>query len=246
MSKFFKILGLMVLLFGLLDFGLLSYRVSLWRVLGFQPWWLIGNYTFAFEILYGALTIFVANYLRAPVRKVLNVIDLSDPLIGADPHYVSIAPPPVPLRTELYDVAKGLLWGVLIGAAFLFLFVRYAPGIEGLLFSGKGGQPVIPASEKRVLLVAAVLAVVLPMVFGILVLRLREWLGMTAMVAGWAVTCALLIVAVLETPRLGHAVYGRSFMEQVYRELGHPGGLPSEWSVEEELIARLQRAGPLR
>ena len=243
MSKFFKVLGLLVLLFGLLDLGLLSYRISLWRVIGVEPWWLIGNYTFAVEIIYGALTIFVANYLKAPPRKMLAVVDLSDPFIASDPHFVTVDVPQVSLRTELYSIAKGLIWGGLIAAAFLLVFLRNVPGIDALLF---GGADALAPNEQRLLTVGAVLAVVLPMVVGILFLRLRDGLGMTAMVAGWAVTGTLLIVTFLEVPRLGHAIYGPAFMAQVYRELGYPGGLPAEWSIEEELIARLQRAGPIR
>ncbi|MEM6593946.1 MAG: hypothetical protein AAF672_04085 [Pseudomonadota bacterium] len=240
MSTCFKAIGVMMILFGALDFGLQALGISIFKIIGITPWWMIGRYTFAFAMAYGVLTFFVAGYLKRQRDPDVTIVDMSDPFITADAHYVTKAQPEHGMSWELGTALKALLWGGGIALAFLLLFVKFVPGMEALLFP-LSSEP-LTAQMRRTLVTGAVLAVFLPSVFGFFALRLRDAVSVTAMVAGWLVTSILFGVAVIEHPDLGQTVYGERFMAGLYRELGHEGGLPPGWSLERAVIFRLERA----
>ncbi|MEM7469827.1 MAG: hypothetical protein AAF340_00635 [Pseudomonadota bacterium] len=239
MSSLFKALGVVMILIGVLDLGLQSLGISLWRIAGIEPWRIIGNRTYAFAIGYGALTIFVANYLKRKRDKPVTIVDLSDPFIGADAHYVTRPVENISLQVELAAVARATLWGALVAGLALVALFRFAPGMEAVLFPLS--ESTISNQTRRALVTGAVLAVVLPLLFGMFVLRMRDGVSVTAMVAGWMVTALLLGAAMLETPLIGKALYGQEFMASLHRQLGHPEGLPPEWSAEKALVARLKQ-----
>jgi hypothetical protein len=240
MSRFFTAIGVLMVLMGVLDLGLQGLGISLWRIIGFEPWWLIGRYTFAFEIAYGLLTIFIANYLRKPRERPVAIVDLSDAHIAADPYFAARPDPPPPLKVELRRIAKAVLWGGLIAAGFLLVFLQFVPDMDAVLFPR--AEVPVPPQTRKLLVVGAALAVFLPMVFGVFALRIRDSLSVTGMLAGWLVTSILLSAAVLGTPRFGHTLYGERFMSNLHRELGYPEGLPPDWSMEKAVVFRLRRA----
>ncbi|MCY4335936.1 MAG: hypothetical protein OXC60_14860 [Litoreibacter sp.] len=239
MSTFFKAIGVLMILLGALDFGLQTLGISLWRVAGFEPWRVIGNKTYAFAIGYGALTIFVANYLKRKREAPTTIVDLSDPFIGADAHYVTRPAEETSWKVELSTVLRATAWGTLVAAIVLILVVRLVPGMDAALFpeTGDGMSP----QTRRALVTGGVIATALPLLFGVFVLRLRDGVSVTAMVAGWLVTAAMISAAVLQSPPVGQALYGAQFMSSLHRELGYPEGLPEDWSAEKALVLRLKQ-----
>jgi hypothetical protein len=242
MSNFFKIVGLLIVLFGLVDMGLLAHGISLHRILGISTPRMIGPFSYMFEIGYGALTMVVANYLRRPREKNLQIIDLSDPFIGGETRYAAVEKQPATFKVELQDITLAFLWGSVVVAIYMVVFVRYAPSGDALLFASETLEP----QTRKALVMGSILAVMLPLLYGIFGMKLRESLSVTAMLSGAAITALMLGVAVYSSPKLGYGLYGGAFMQQAYTAIGHPDGLPDDWSVEGELMARLRLAGRMR
>jgi len=238
-SNAFKILGLLIVLFGFLDMGLLMHRISIHRILDIEVPRFIGPFSYMFEIAYGGLTMFIANYLKTPERKNLSVIDLSDPFIGGETRYAVAETPAPPFKIELRNIAFAYLWGSTVILLYMILSVKLIPAAETLLFSPDS----LPPQTRKLLVVGSVLVVLLPLIFAITVLRLREGLTVTAMICGTLISGLLLGAGVMSNAKLGHRLYGDDFMREAYTALGHPNGLPDDWSIEQEIINRLEAAG---
>ncbi|MEM9582792.1 MAG: hypothetical protein AAGA08_06725 [Pseudomonadota bacterium] len=242
MTTFFKTVGLLVIAFGLLDLGLQSYGISIHRILGIEVPRFIGRNSYLFEISYGALTMFVAQYLARRPQKKVEVIDLSDPFIMADAHYMRPEPPAPSFRVELRDILRAFAWGSLVILAFLLIFIRFVPGVSTALFDPAALAP----QTHKLLVVACVLTVLIPLLYGIFGLKLRHSLSVTAMLSGVAITGLMLTVSAASNPKLATTLYGPAIMAQAYAAIGHEDGLPDGWSLEGEIISRLEAASRSR
>ena len=238
MSNAFKVLGFLILAFGILDMGLLMYNISIHRILGIDVPRFIGPRSYLFEIGYGALTMFVANYLKRPVQKKVDVVDLSDPFICADAHFIPVEPPAPAFKIELRDVAFAFLWGSVVVLLFMVVFVRFVPGLDAMLFDAASLAP----KTHKLLVIGSVFMVLLPLLYGIFGMKLRQPLYVVAMMSGAAISALMLCVTTLSNQSFATAIYGPAFMVKAYTALGHADGLPENWSIEREIIARLEAA----